>query len=812
MKVRELAEKLKVTSEQVLETLKALKLRAKDSEQEISAAVVSVVKSELVKLNKPAKKVSDKPRKPRKKVEKKKVEPKVEPPVEIKKVEVKEDKKEEIKPVKLVKEVAAPLPKPVEHKEVRIEIKKELPKVVPSKEIPKVVTFDRDAVKNRFVKPAFDMQKERAKYEPLVTLKPLVRKKRKLTREGGPGEAVVDGNVPQIEKAEGHPKVFGRPQFYREAPPPKEIREEDLVDLELQVPISIKDLSSKIQQKPSIILSQLMKMGIFAHINQSMDSELVTKLAREFGYRISMIKTQEEQLVAVHKKEQEDPSLLKHRAPVVTFMGHVDHGKTSLLDAIRISKVVDTEHGGITQHIGAYSVETTKGRMTFLDTPGHEAFTAMRARGAHITDVVVLVVAADEGVMPQTVEAINHAKAANVQIVVALNKIDKRNADIDRVKKQLSEIGLMPEDWGGKTVCVGVSATTGQGVNELLDLILLESEMLELKANPDKLASGIVVEAHLSQGKGAVTTLIVQSGTLNDGDIIVVGPYYGKVRAMLDDRGRKVTAAGPSMPVEVIGLADVPKAGEIFYAISDEKKAREITSIRQQILKDKKLKENQRVTLEDLYARMQEGSVKELNVIIKADVQGSMEALKDSLGKIPSDRVKIKFIHAGIGDVNASDVILAIASRAIIIAFHVDIDNRAKEELEKDPVDVRQYRIIYDAVNDIRSALEGLLDAKKIRKFVARIEVREVFKLSKHGIVAGCYVTKGKVTRKSKVDVIRAGETVFSGNISSLKRFKDDVREVTEGMECGVTVDRFDKYQTGDIIEVFETETIAQKL
>ncbi len=586
-----------------------------------------------------------------------------------------------------------------------------------------------------------------------------------------------------------------------------------MVELELKIPISVKDFSVRIQQKTSLVLKKLMQMGVMCNINQNLDEDVVKRLAVDFGYFIIKMKTQEQQLIETHQKEEEDPSTLEFRAPVVTFMGHVDHGKTSLLDRIRKSQIVDSEHGGITQHIGAYSVRLPKGKITFLDTPGHEAFTAMRARGAHITDLVVLVVAADEGVMPQTEEAIDHARAADVPLVVAMNKIDRRNADPDRIKKELSEHGLNPEDWGGKTIVVGVSAVTGEGIDQLLEMILLEAEMLELKANRNKAASGIVVEAHLSRGKGAVASLIVQSGTLYVNDIIVVGSYYGKIKAMFDDQERPVREAGPSTPVEILGLPGVPEAGEQFYVIQDEKQAREIALMRsEQLKKEKLMASSKRVTLEDLYSQIQEGSIKELNVILKADVQGSVEALRDSLEKIPSNEVKVKFIHTGVGDVNASDVILAVASNAIIIAFHVGIGPKAADDLEKQPVDVRQYRIIYDAVNDVRKALEGMLAPKMKRRDLSQIDVRQVFKLSKSGIIAGCYVTKGKVTRKSNIEVIRNGEVIFSGTISTLKRFKDDVREVAEGYECGVSINGFTDFQPGDKLVTFEIETIARTL
>ncbi len=788
MKVSELAKSLDTTSDKVLATLKSFKLKAKDGNQELSAAVASVVRSELAKTKKTSTKAAEKPvaKGSAKAVKPAKKEAETKPKAK------KETKKEAPKELKKEVEeaVVTKIPVPVEKK--------------PEPPAPKAPVIETPAVKRPMVKPKITISRE-----PMVALKPLVRKKRKPgsgDQRSFPAthEPTAPGGVHEVATGSGAPVTMNTETASTEA--------KQLIDLEVRVPISVKDFSTKVQQKPSVILKLLMQMGILAHINQSMDAAIVSKLAREFGYNVIKIKTQEEQLIETHQKEDEDPKLLKQRAPVITFMGHVDHGKTSLLDRIRKSKVTDSEHGGITQHIGAYSVQLPKGRITFLDTPGHEAFTAMRARGAHITDIVVLVVAADEGIMPQTEEAIDHARAANVPIVVALNKIDRKNADQDRVKKQLAEHNLAPEDWGGKTVVVGVSAMTGEGVDNLLELILLEAELLELKANADKKASGIVVDAHMSPGKGSVTTLIVQSGTLHEGDNIVVGPFYGRVRAMIDDRGRMIKEAGPSMPVEVLGPSDVPEAGELFYVFEDERQAKEIAAQRQEQLKNKRLQMTSRVTLEDLYAQVQEGYIKELNVIIKADVQGSLEALKDSLEKIPSDKVKIKLIHAGVGDVNSSDVILAVASKAIIIAFHVGIDVRAKKELEEDPVDVRQYRIIYDAVNDIRKALEGLLDAKLRKKFLGRVEIREVFKLSKQGTVAGCYVTKGRVTRKDHVDIVRNGEPVYTGTISGLKRFKDDVKDVAEGTECGISFAGFTGFEAGDIIEAYEIERIAQKI
>lgn len=804
MKVSDLAKELNITSDVVLKALRSMKLKAVDNKQELSSAVVSVLKSEFKK----TKKVE-----PKKEAVKESKEVKTEAKLSVSKVKktpskeaakskttskAKVIKKEEKKEVKGKKEDAKPISKV---KETTVEAKA---RDAEKNEIERKRLADKEALLSRI----------KISHEPVFTLKPLARKKRRGGPDLHPSQPLKDissgsqpsmveparaGNVePEAKEAVVEEHKFGF--------------DKSLPTLEIQVPITVKDFSIKVQQKPSVILKQLMGMGIFANINQGLDGDIVEKLAHDFGFNLTKVRTQEEQVIEKHKEEDEDPKLLKHRPPVVTIMGHVDHGKTSLLDRIRKSKVADSEHGGITQHIGAYWVNLEKGKITFLDTPGHEAFTAMRARGAHITDLVVLVVAADEGIMPQTLEAINHARAANVPIVVAINKIDSRNANIDRVKKQLQEIGLGSEDWGGKTVTVGVSAVTGEGVDNLLELLLLEAELLELKANPDKKASGIVVEAHLSKGKGVMATVIVQSGTLKEGDFVVVSSMYGKVKAMFDDRMRNIQEATPAMPVEILGLPSVPEAGDEFYVVADEKIARDISFKRQEQFKSERMKVSSKISLEDLYAQIQKGEIKELNVVIKSDVQGSLEALKDSLGKIPNDKVKLRFIHTAVGDVNASDVLLALASKAIIIAFHVAIDVRAKQELEKHPVDVRQYRIIYDAVDDIKNALEGLLDAKAKKKFLSRIEVRQVFKLSRSGVIAGCYVLKGKVHRKAKIDVVRAEAVIYTGSISSLKRFKDDVRDVNEGMECGIGIEGFDKYEPGDIFEAYDLEMIAQKL
>jgi translation initiation factor IF-2 len=542
-----------------------------------------------------------------------------------------------------------------------------------------------------------------------------------------------------------------------------------------------------------------------------LDEATVGKLGETLGFAVTQAPTEEEATLSIHKQSDE-PQMLQPRSPIVTLMGHVDHGKTSLLDAIRKSKVTESEHGGITQHIGAYRVILPHGEITFLDTPGHEAFTAMRARGAKITDIVVLVVAADEGIMPQTQEAIDHARAAGVSLMVAINKIDKPAAEVDRVKKQLSELSLIAEDWGGKTIMVPVSAKTGQGIDELLEMILLEAQMLELKANPRRIASGVVIEAKQHKYKGPIVTLLVQNGTLHLNEHIIVGKYYGKIRAMFNDRGQSVTQAGPSFAVEVMGIAGLPDAGEQFFVIEDEKKAKELAAKRQEREKEHQMRPIKRMGLEDLYSQIKEGKLKELKLIVKADAQGSLEAIKDVLGKIPGTEITLTIIHEGIGNINGSDVILAVASNALILGFNVVADDTAKELIAKEGQEVRLYNIIYELANDIRAALEGMLEPKLKKIFLGRVEIRKVFKLSKAGTVACCFVTKGKIFRNSLVSLLRNGQSVFEGELLSLKRFKDDVKEVNEGFECGIALKGFDAVQEGDTIEAYQIEKIARKL
>lgn len=602
---------------------------------------------------------------------------------------------------------------------------------------------------------------------------------------------------------------------HKEILPPKEeakvVIQPEAKELELRLPITLKDLAVKLQTKPSVLIKMLMDLKIMVGINQVLEGDRAELICRNFGFKIRKALNEEETVLYTHQKN-DAPEVLRPRPPVVTFMGHVDHGKTSLLDAIRKTKVAESEHGGITQHIGAYRVILPTGEITFLDTPGHEAFTAMRSRGASITDIVVLVVAADDGVMPQTVEAIDHARAAEVPIIAAINKIDIPQANVERVKKQLSELNLMPEDWGGKTIAVAVSAKTGQGIDELLEMILLEAQMLELKANPDRLAKGVIIEAKISKGKGPVSTLLIQNGTLHLNNNLLVGPYYGKIRAMFDDHAKSVTKAKPSFPVEVLGISGVPLAGEPFFVIEDEKTAKEIALKRQEQERQKQVKTVKRINLEDLHAQIQEGRIKELKLIVKADVQGSLEAIKETLNKLSFEEIKLNIIHEAVGSINASDAILAVASNALILGFNVTADERASKLAAKEGIDIRTYNIIYELINDIKQAIEGMLEPKIKKVFLGRAEVRKVFRLSRFGTVAGCFVVKGKINRAASVTLLRNSQAVFEGKLSSLKRFKDDVREVQEGFECGMSFSGFEDFQDGDLIEAYEIEKIARKL
>jgi len=653
---------------------------------------------------------------------------------------------------------------------------------------------------------------KKAKPKPVKKAKAVARPKPKIKVTVKKSEVTALPKVPVPEAPPAKKEIPPLPPQPPQPPPPPPVPPAPtLKELELILPITLKDLSIRLQEKPSFLIKILMDKKMMVGINQALDEKTVSLLCEKFGFRIKRAPTAEESALGIHE-EPDNLKDLKPRPPIVTFMGHVDHGKTSLLDAIRKTKVAESEHGGITQHIGAYRVVLPGGEIAFLDTPGHEAFTAMRARGASTTDIVVLVVAADDGIMPQTREAIDHARAAGVSIIVAINKIDKPQADVDRVKKQLAELNLMSEDWGGKTITVCVSAKTGQGIDNLLEMILLEAQMLELKANPNRLAKGVVIEAKMSPGRGPVSTLLVRNGTLRLNQNIIVGKYYGKVRAMFNDHGQSVTLAGPSFPVEVLGISGVPQAGEEFFVIEDEKLAKDLASKRQEAERETQIKAVKRVSLEDLHAQIQEGKIKELKMILKADVQGSLQAIKDTLSKVNVSEIKLEIIHEGVGQINASDAILAVASNALILGFNVAADERAKEIAAKEGIDIRTYNTIYELANDIKAAVEGMLEPKLKKVFLGRAEIRKVFELSRSGTVAGCFVSKGKIMRTSNVTLLRNGEAIFEGKLSSLKRFKDDVREVAEGFECGITISGFEAVQEGDIIEAYEIEKIARKL
>ncbi len=574
--------------------------------------------------------------------------------------------------------------------------------------------------------------------------------------------------------------------------------------------ITVKELAGKLAKNPSEIIKKLIKLGIMATVNQTLTADVITKLAANLGYEVEVAPPEELEEAAV--AEVEDPAQLRPRAPVVTIMGHVDHGKTSLLDAIRHTSVAASEAGGITQHIGAYEVEIPNGRVVFLDTPGHEAFTAMRARGAHVTDVVVLVVAADDGVMPQTVEAINHAKDANVPILVAINKIDKPNADPGRVRQQLADKGLVPEEWGGDTIYVEVSAKKRQGIQNLLDHLLVLAEVQELRANPTRPAKGTVVEAELDKGRGPVATVLVQQGTLRVGDPVVAGLHHGRVRAMVSDKGRKVQEAGPATPVEVLGLSGVPAAGDALLVVTDERKARQIALARQQKQREQAAVAKPRVTLDDLHKQVQKGEVKELRIILKGDVQGSIEPLKESLERLSTPQVKLEVIHTAVGAITESDVMLAAASNAVILGFNVRPEPKAQKLAETERVDARLHTVIYEAVDQVKKAMEGLLEPQYVERHVGRLEVRNTFNVPKVGTVAGCYVQEGRVARDAAVRLVRDGRVIHEGRVASLRRFKDDVREVTTDYECGVGLLNFGDIKVGDIIEVYELEAVAPKL
>jgi translation initiation factor IF-2 len=660
------------------------------------------------------------------------------------------------------------------------------PKELSGKDLKKKKKKRRDAdtdVDKKFLKKKISFRKK-AVVEG-VDLYDRTRRGRK-PRKGAKGKRAETGQKPQITVA-------------------KAIKRRVKID----DAIALSELGKRMGIKANEMIAKLMGMGVMATVNQSIDFDTAALLAAEFGYEVERATFEEENIL---KQEVDDPAKLKERAPVVTIMGHVDHGKTSLLDVIRKTRITEFEAGGITQHIGAYYVDTDRGQVAFLDTPGHEAFTAMRARGAKVTDIVVLVVAADDGVMPQTVEAINHSKAGAVPIIVAVNKIDKAEADPDRVKRELAEKGLSPEEWGGDTIFVHVSAKENTGIDQLLEMILLQAELLELKANPDKLARGHVVESKIDSGRGAVATVLVREGTLKAGDPVVCGVHYGRIRAMLNDRGQQVEAAGPSIPVEILGLSGVPDAGDEMVALEDEKTAKQISEHRMTKQRTKDLASSNRLSLDLLYEQLQAGSVKELNLILKADVHGSIEALSDSLTKLTNDEVKVNVVHSATGTITESDIPLAAVSNAIIIGFNVRPSVKVQALANEEGIDIRFYTVIYDVIKDVKDAMVGMMASTYKEHTQGTAEVREVFHIPKIGAVAGCYVTDGKLTRGSNLRLVRDGTVVYEGKNSSLRRFKDDVKEVQSGYECGVGIENFNDIKSGDVIEFYYLEEIKPEI
>ncbi|HOW58633.1 MAG TPA: translation initiation factor IF-2 [Candidatus Omnitrophota bacterium] len=661
------------------------------------------------------------------------------------------------------------------------------------------------------VAPAASVKKEKLKtaeipvVEKKIESKPVEQKNPEVKT---PFPAVVSG-TPKPKTASEAVKVgvssSEPPKPVAPTPPAKQM-------VDVRFPITVGDLAQKMNRKIPELIKTLMGIGIFANVNQLLNEEIVYAAAETMGI---VIKKVEDETQEIRRSEaEESPAKLKPRSPVVTMMGHVDHGKTSLLDAIRKTNVAAKEKGFITQHIGAYGVDIPgKGHVTFLDTPGHEAFTAMRARGANVTDIVILVVAADDGVMPQTIEAVDHAREAKCPIVVAMNKIDLPSANPAKVMGELQKIGLAPEEWGGKTICVKVSAKTGKGIDELLDMLLLEAEVLELKANPDRLAMGVVIESHISKGSGPVASVIVQKGTLKQGDMVIAGQYMGRIRVMKNDRGKTVREAGPAYAVELGGLNGVPEAGETLYAVEDEKTAKKITEQKTLELRERQMRGVMKhMSLESLYSKLSEGAFKELKIIIKADVQGSIEALSQSLEKLSTDKCRLQVIHGIVGGINESDVMLAAASDAIIIGFHVKADPKAQTLAEKEGVDIHFYSIIYDAVEKICKAMEGILEPELKEVSEGKTKIRQIFKSSKVGMIGGAIVMKGRLTRQHYVRLVRDNVVIFEGKLSSLKRFKDDVKEVAEGYECGLSLEGFNDLREGDIVESYRIDKLAAKL
>jgi len=738
--------------------------------------------------------------------------------------------------VKPVQETPASEEEPAIQEETPVTLKLKKPKKIKKESAAKIIQLPVKPVKKSPVTKVATPQKPRGKVERMPPRAPAVKpsappkelpaketKKKKSRQKPDEG---VEGNKKFLKKKIAFRKksvVEGAALYgggYRTRKPRKGAKGKAAVSGQKTQITTAKAIKRRIKIDDAIVLSELAKrmgiksgemiktlmdMGVMATVNQSIDYDTAVLVAGEFEYEVERAAFEEEEIL---KQKTDSPEKLQERPPVVTIMGHVDHGKTSLLDVIRKTHVTETEAGGITQHIGAYLVDTGNGQIAFIDTPGHEAFTAMRARGAKVTDIVILVVAADDGVMPQTIEAINHAKAANVPIIVAVNKIDKANADPERVRRELAENGLTPEDWGGDTIFIQVSAKQEQGIDELLEMISLQSEVLELKANPEKLAFGHVVEAKIDTGRGPVATVLVQDGTLRNGDPVVCGIHFGKIRALLDDKGVQVESAGPSIPVEILGLSGVPVAGDEMIALDDERSARQVSMHRIQRQRSKELAQSNRVSLENLFEQMQQGDVKDLNLIIKADVHGSIEALTEALTKLSNEEVKVNVVHSATGTVTESDIPLAAVSNAIIFGFNVRPTSKVQAIAAEENVDMRFYSVIYDVIKDVKGAMVGLMESTYKEHILGSANVREIFQIPKVGTIAGCHVTDGKIERGQNIRVVRDGVVLYEGKNSSLRRFKDDAKEVQAGYECGIGIERFNDIKIGDVLECYYLEEI----
>ncbi|MBI4590948.1 MAG: translation initiation factor IF-2 [Candidatus Rokubacteria bacterium] len=826
VRVIDLAKELGVTSKDLIQCLEAMGRKGVRTRSPLDTATANELR---VKLGRGRALVEEpKPRKAKAPAVKKKVAGEKAPTEKVpatKKPAVKKTKAAPVVEVK-AKEVAAVAPPPAPAAPPRVEVKPAAPKVeIKAPPAPKPAPAKpKEAAKVIPIRPAAPPAPvpplpKRAPAAPAAQppVRPAAPPKPvpvPAPREGAPSPppapitrpaAVATPTPPvAVEPPKEAPPAPAPPPVPMEVPPPVEVKRELI---KLPESVTVGELASSMRRKSGEVIKALLEMGVMATVNEILDPTVAKLVADKFSFDVEVRTIEGEEL----REEEVDPSQLRLRSPVVTVMGHVDHGKTSLLDAIRRTKVAEKEFGGITQHIGAYQVDTSHGKVTFLDTPGHEAFTAMRARGAQATDIVILVVAADDGVMPQTVEAINHAKAAGVPIVVAVNKMDKPGADAERVKRELANLGLVPEEWGGQTIFVETSAKKGTGIDNLLEMTALQAEILELKANPNRAGKGVIIEGRLDRGRGPVATVLIQQGTLKEGDAVVVGQHSGRVRALFNDRGKKVKASGPSDPVEILGLSGVPQAGETLVVVEDERKARQIATVRQE-RERQRAKGATRVTLKDLHAQIATGEVKELRLILKADVHGSVEALTESLEGLSTDQVKLKVIHGSVGTITETDVMLASASNAIVLGFNVKLEPKAATQAQTEGVDLRTYNVIYEAITDVRAALSGLLAPEVREVALGKAQVRQLFPISKLGTIFGSYVLEGKIARSAKVRVKRDGTLLGEGTISSLRRFKDDVREVIQGLECGIGVDGVSGIKVGDVIEAYTTEEVARTL